>query len=276
MQIIDFILNLAAWILWVNVWMQLHSPTNIQRPLTLLGTLIGPTRRLDSVWIFFGGFLLILFIKTLLLHYLGAPINTTMSVNFLLLVVYFKTGHLVSIFWMALASFLKFAMMAYIWVWFMSRISPKDNAENITNGLKASLGFLQSRHWMIQVLALFAFGMIGWAFLAVVFGWLGILPAFSSVLHLVWQASFVSISAWLGLYYLIILLMGLHLIHSYVHLGNWEGWDWLDGASEKLLSPLARLPLQWARIDFSPFVVLLLNWLLYHGCDYLILFFYQS
>jgi uncharacterized protein YggT (Ycf19 family) len=90
-----------------------------------------------------------------------------------------------------------------------------------------------------------------------------------------WQALCISISAWLGLYYLIILLMISHLIHSYVHLGNWEGWDWLDGVSEKLLSPLSRLPLQWARIDFAPLVILLLNWLIYLSCDYLILFVYQ-
>jgi hypothetical protein len=77
-----------------------------------------------------------------------------MSVNFMLLMVYFKTGSLVAMFWMAVASFLKFAMIAYIWLWFLSRVSPKDSAENIANALGASLGFLQNRHWLIQVFSL--------------------------------------------------------------------------------------------------------------------------
>jgi len=178
-------------------------------------------------------------------------------------------------FWMALASFLKFAMIAYIWVWFMSRISRKDIAENIVNGLGASLGFLQNRHWIIQVLALVFFGMIGWISLAMIFGWLGMLPAITDRSHLIWQAFCISIYAWLALYYLIIILMVLYLIQSYVHLGNWEGWDWLEGVSERLLSPLTVVPLQWARIDFAPIVVLLLNWLCYLAADRMILAIYQ-
>ena len=276
MQIIDFIHNIAAWILWVNGWMQLHNPTEIQRPLTLLGTLVGPSRRIGSAWIYFGGFLLILLVKVLLLHYLGAPIDPTLSMNFMLLVVYFKTASLSSMFWMAVASFLKFAMIAYIWLWFLSRLSPRNGAENIVNGLGASLGFLQSRHWLIQVLLLLTFGFIGWVFLAIVFGWQGILPVVSDVPHLLWQALCISICAWLGLYYLIILLMLLYLIHSYVHLGNWEGWDWVDEVAGKLLSPLSRLPFQWASIDFAPLVILLLNWCIYLSCDYLILLVYQG
>ena len=132
MQIIDFILNIAAWILWVNGWMQLHNPTEIQRPLTLLGTLVGPSRRIGSAWIYFGGFLLILLVKVLLLHYLGAPIDPTLSMNFMLLVVYFKTASLSSMFWMAVASFLKFAMIAYIWLWFLSRLSPPETVPKIS------------------------------------------------------------------------------------------------------------------------------------------------
>ena len=222
MQIIDFILNLAAWILWVNGWMQFHNPTDIQRPLTLVGTLVGPSRRIGVAWIYLGGFLLILLLKTLLLHYLGAPVETSMAINFMLLIVYFKTGTLVIMFWMALASYLKFAMIAYIWVWFLSRVSRKDLAENIVQGLGASLGFLQHRHWVIQILSLILFGMLGWMFLGMVFAWLGVLPAISDVSHLIWQALCISACAWLSLYYLIIVVMILYLIHSYVHLGTWE------------------------------------------------------
>ncbi len=275
MQIIDFILNLAAWILWVNGWIQLHNKADIQRPLTLLGTLVGPTRRMSRAWLYFGGFAVLIFLKTILLHYLGAPIETTMVVKFLLLMVYFKTGTLVSMFWMAFASFMKFALIAYIWVWFLARMSREDTAENIVSGLNASLGFLQNRHWVLQMVALVLFGMAGWIFLGIVFGWLGVLPPIKSVSFLVWQSLCISLCAWLALYYLVNVLMILYLIHSYIHLGNWEGWDWLDGVSEKLMSPLSPLPLQWARIDFTPVFLLLLNWLLYEAGTRLVLKVFQ-
>ena len=74
---------------------------------------------------------------------------------------------------------------------------------------------------------------------------------------------------------MMLLLMMIYLLHSYVYLGSWEGWDWIEGMGDRLLLPLNKLPLQWARIDFAPLLFLLLNWLVYSAFVRLILHVYQ-
>jgi len=276
MQIIDFILNVAAWILWVNGWMQCRNPVKMDRPLTLLSTLKASPPKISVAWFYFGGFLVILLIKTLFLHYLGAPLQTTMSIDFLLFFVYFKTGSFFSMASMAVASFLKIALIAYIWVWFLWHLSRKGIADNLVNSLGDSMGLLKGRHVLIQVSVFLLGGVLGWLGLGLYFSWMGALPSNQETSLLLWQGLWLSLSAWVGLYWLIVAMLSAYLIHSYIYLGPWEGWDWLEGMVERLLSPLKPLPLQWARIDFAPLVALGLNWLIFTALIRLIQYGYQS
>lgn len=276
MSVIDFILNLAAWILLVNSSMQFGDRGDLHRPLTLLGTLKVPKPTIREAWVLFSAAVLIVFFKSLLLHYLGAPLDTTMHLNFLLLNVFFKTGSLVSMGWMGLASFLKFTLMAYIWVWVLWRISRKDCAEQLVGSLKSGLGFIGRVHVVLQPILLIFLGMVGWVVLGLCFGTFGVLPTSIPLPLLIWQSLWISISAWMGVYWLLLLLMIFYLIHSYVYLGSWEGWDWIEGMGDRLLLPLKKLPLQWARIDFAPLVFLLLNWVVYSAFVRLILYAFQS
>lgn len=276
MLVIDFILNLAAWILLVNGSMQFGSRKDLQRPLTLLGTLKLPQPSIREAWVLISVALVILIVKSLLLHYLGAPLETTMHLSFLLLNVFFKTGSIVSMVWMGLASFLKFTLMAYIWIWVLWSLSRKGLAENLEESLKSGLGILGRLPNALQPVLLILFGMMGWVVLGLCFGVFGVLPTSIPIPLLIWQALWISLSAWVGVYWLFVLLMILYLIHSYVYLGKWEGWDWLEGVGDRLLFPLKKLPLQWARIDFAPLVFLILNWLIYSTLLRLILFGYQA
>jgi len=276
MLVIDFILNLAAWILLVNGSMQFGNREDLQRPLTLLGTLKVPKPSIREAWVLVSVAVVILFLKALLLHYLGAPQDTTMHLRFLLLNVFFKTGSFVSMGWMGVASFLKFTLMAYIWLWVLWSLSRKDLAENLVESFRSGLGYLTRVPFALQPVLLILIGMIGWGVLGLCFGAFGVLPTSIPFPLLIWQAFWISLSAWVGVYWLWVLLMVLYLIHSYVYLGKWEGWDWLEGVGDKLLLPLKKLPLQWARIDFAPLLFLLLNWLVYSAMVRLILFAYQS
>ena len=223
MLVIDFILNLAAWILLVNGSMQFGNREDPQRPLTLLGTLKVPKPSIREAWVLISVASVILVLKSLLLHYLGAPLDTTMHLSFLLLNVFFKTGSVVSMGWMGLASFLKFTLMAYIWMWVLWGLSRKDLAENLVEGLKSGLGFLGRLPVVLQPVLLILFGMITWIVLGLCFGAFGVLPTSIPLPLLIWQALWISLSAWVGVYWLFMLLMLLYLIHSYVYLGKWEG-----------------------------------------------------
>lgn len=275
MSVIDFILNLAAWILLVNGSMQFGDRENLHRPLTLLGTLKVPKPTIREAWVLFSVAAVLLVLKSLLLHYLGAPLDTTMHLNFLLLNIFFKTGSMVSMGWMGVASFLKFTLMAYIWLWVLWRISRKDSAEQLVGSLKAGLGFVGRMPMVVQPILLIFFGMIGWFLVGLSFGAFGVLPTSIPLPLLIWQAFWISISAWVGVYWMMLLLMMIYLLHSYVYLGSWEGWDWIEGMGDRLLLPLKKLPLQWARIDFAPLLFLLLNWLVYSAFVRLILYGYQ-
>ena len=72
-----------------------------------------------------------------------------------------------------------------------------------------------------------------WTLLGALLARLEILPG-RDASGLLWQATLISSAAWMFLRWLIYGMLALYLVHSYVYLGGWEGWDWLDQGVERL------------------------------------------
>ena len=120
MQWIDHILNLAAWILWINGSMGLMQPWKPQSGISSWehSRRFSPSR-MNPAWFFILGVALILCFKILLLHYLGKPLASTVAVDFLLFPVFFKTGSLSHMALMGVVTFIRFSFMGYLWLWFL-------------------------------------------------------------------------------------------------------------------------------------------------------------
>ncbi|MEC7903449.1 MAG: hypothetical protein VYE74_04590 [Verrucomicrobiota bacterium] len=274
MQWIDHILNLAAWILWINGSMGLMQPWKPQSGISLVGTLkaLSPSR-MNPAWFFILGVALILCFKILLLHYLGKPLASTVAVDFLLFPVFFKTGSLSHMALMGVVTFIRFSFMGYLWLWFLRCLTTGKGMDPLHGMLDAVLGPLGQRKAWLQGVLLWLLGVMLWTLLGALLARLEILPG-RDASSLLWQATLISSAAWMSLRWLIYGMLALYLVHSYVYLGGWEGWDWLDQGVERLLWPLKPLRLHWKRIDFTPMVAwplygllfaLISRWLTHQG-----------
>lgn len=260
MHWIDLILNLAAWILWMHGSTGLMQASKRMEGISLGLTLkaISPAR-INPSWFLMMGVLLILCFKILLLHTLGKPLASTMSQEFLLMPVFFKTGSLSHMACMGIVTFLRCCIIGYVWLWFIRRMAMGRGMESLQEALDGMLGPLARAHAWIQPVCLWLMGLIAWMVVSGLLVQMEILPS-RSLSELLWQATFVSLAGWLTLKWLIAMLLLCYLAHSYIYLGSWEGWDWLEHLVERLLWPMKSLPLHWKRIDFAPVVAIPLYW----------------
>ena len=83
---------------------------------------------------------------------------------------------------------------------------------------------------------------------------LGLIPPPPTVAELLEQAAIIGLAAYLVWKYLIVVLLLLHLVNSYVYLGEHPFWKFVNATAGNLISPLRRLPLRWGKVDFSPVI----------------------
>ena len=92
---------------------------------------------------------------------------------------------------------------------------------------------------------------------------LGVVAPVHSTTHLVEQGSLVSLGLLLSLKYVLPAFLLLHLVASYIYLGNNPLWDFVANTAMNMTAPLRRLPLRYAKLDLTPVVgVILILWLL--------------
>ena len=62
----------------------------------------------------------------------------------------------------------------------------------------------------------------------------------------------IGLCAYLAWKFLLVALLLLHLLNSYVYLGNHPFWLFVNTSARRLLWPLTWLPLRFGRADFTP------------------------
>jgi uncharacterized protein YggT (Ycf19 family) len=101
---------------------------------------------------------------------------------------------------------------------------------------------------------------LGWWLASWGLEYFGIVPHPASAAHRVEQAAVIGLGSYLAWKYLLILILGLHLLGSYVYFGRHPFWLYVNANAQPLLRPLRMLPLRLARIDFAPVLALVLVW----------------
>jgi len=89
----------------------------------------------------------------------------------------------------------------------------------------------------------------------------GMTAAPSSPAHLVQQSLLVGFGTILAWKPIVIGVLVLAMLNTYLYLGTWSVWAYVQTTSRNLLRPLQRLPLRLGRVDFVPVLGLALAWL---------------
>jgi uncharacterized protein YggT (Ycf19 family) len=273
---IDFILNVAGVLLWLN-WRSVRlDPFNRGVPATLAGTV----RRAEPMrlkrWHFLAALGILLFVRALLYRAIGPAVNWTPRINLVLVHLAFPIvrGHsFLSILSFSILSFLQLLIVFYLWLLIIAIANRREsNPDPLLKLITVQLGRLARWPLLVQLLTPVLVVAGVWMAFHPLLVYIGVTPHVRSNGVLFAQGCTVSLILYWTLKYLLAALVAVHLIITYVYLGANPVWEFINTTSKNLLSPLRKLPLRFGRLDLAPilgiiFVVLLLyvlpNWILH-------------
>jgi uncharacterized protein YggT (Ycf19 family) len=261
MGLTDLILNLAGLLLWFN-GLSIRPDQSLDRPAaaTLAGTLQRAAPRRPGRWPFVTALGALLLGRAFLYWHIGAAADWTPTLQLGVIAVSFPLSLRGDYFWyMLLYSLLSFGVVLgsfYLCLVLLSFLDGRaSGSEPLLRLARAQLGVIARWPWPGRLL-LPALGTAGlWLLLSPLLVWLGIVPRPVSWAHRLEQGALLGASVYLVWKYAIGALLALHLVNSYVYLGNHPLWTFVAVAAQGLLRPLRGLPLQVSKVDFAPLVM---------------------
>ncbi|MFZ1072327.1 MAG: hypothetical protein WAO21_02720 [Verrucomicrobiia bacterium] len=261
MGIIDFILNLAGLLLWLN-WRSLRSdPLGKRTPATLIGTLRRVEPQRFQHWHLLaaiGGLLLVragfywqiglvsrpVWAGTLDLGII-APSFLSNSFGRMCLFSVFSFGLMLAVF--------------YLWLLLLSLLAGPEPVHGL---VRMQLGAMDRwSRWKKLILPLMATALLWWL-ASWLLEWCGIIPGPISMAHRIGQSLLIGMGSYLAWKYVVSGLLVLHLLNSYIYFGKHPFWNYVNATARTLLQPLERVPLRAGRVDFAPVVGIALVFLL--------------
>jgi hypothetical protein len=252
MNIIDWLLNLAALFLWID-WrsgssVRPHSALSIAS--TVRPASRGRSQGLGSLAALF----IILLVRPLVYYSIGPSIHWTASTSFLAIAIPWRSDFLGRMYLFSTLSFALTLAFYYSWLLLLAAINrsavPPADEEVMHRFVRSQLGWLEKIPWWLKLLLPSIFAALGWVALSFLLAEIDLLPPARSNTILRAQAGAFALAALLTWKWLLILIFLVHLLNLYVYLGTHPLWTYLSATARKLLFPLSFL--RFGKIDFSP------------------------
>ncbi len=263
MALVDFILNIAALLLWLTWRARQFDPLVRKVPATLVTTLKRAEPRNGSRWAPLLFLMVLLLTRALLYWEIGSPAQWTPKLELGVVVLAFRSETFVTVLLFSALSFLRVLAILYFWLLVLVAIQPQAQAAGpVPRLIQLHLGWFARWPWPAQILLLPVLAAMAWLALHPVLLSLGLVNYVRSTLHLAIQGTLVASGLFFTLKYLVPPFLVLHLIASYVFLGNSPVWDFVSATARQMLAPLGWLRV--AKVDFAPVVGVLLVLALLH------------
>jgi len=273
MGLIDFILNLAGLLLWLNWRAAKADPLGKSKPATLIGTLRRAEPANASRWqlaAVMGGLLLL---RALFYWQIGSALKPVWAGTLDLGVI--APSFVSSSFWrILLFSIFSFARMfgiLYLWLMLLSIL---DGPMPTRRLVKMQLGKIDGwPRWIKFFLPLAVIALI-WGLASWPVALLGIIPKPLSAMHRIEASLVIALGSYLVWKFLIAALLALHLLNSYIYFGKHPFWNYVNATAKQLLRPLEKIPLRAGRADFAPVAGIALVFLLAELAGHALIFVY--
>ncbi len=282
MSLIDAILNLAGLLLWLNWRSMRFDPLARTSAATLAGTLKRAEPRRLGGWQFLGGLAGLLVLRALLYWQVGGAADWTPKLDLNWVVLAFQCDRLAlrgdvlgTALLYSVLSFLRVLAVFYFWLLALAvinrRVAQTDPVQRL---LRSHLGLAGRWPWPVQCLLPWVLIAGLWMALHPLLVHLNVIGKAQSQAHVVEQGLLVGGGIYLSLKYLLPVFLLVHLVISYVYLGQSPLWDFISITAQNVLAPMRRLPLRYATVDFAPLagavlICLLLHVLPVHGLPWL-------
>lgn len=269
MSLIDFILNLAALLLWFNWRSASIDPLARATPSTLAGTLRRAGKTSFTRWHLPAAIAGLLLLRAIFYWLIGAAAPWTGTLDLGVISVPFRSDKFGRMLLYSVLSFAVALTVFFIWLILLSCLKPaKAEVDSLRGLLRSQIGRVETWPWGIKLLLPLLGAATLWWLVSWPLTYAEILPASRSVGQRTAQALLVGLGSYLAGKVLIGGALALNFVSSYVYFGRHPFWGQLDEISRCLLAPLRRLPLRLGKMDFAPVVGIVLVFLFAHWVEH--------
>lgn len=258
MGIVDFILNFAGLLLWLN-WRSIQfDPLTKRLPATLMGTLRPAAPKKIRRWhflIFIAGLLVL---RAVIYWWLGSAVHWTGRLDLGVVVLSFRSDWFLRI---LVYSFLSFGValgVLYLTLLFFSLLA---GPEPIHRLVKIPLGRVDDWPGGVKIVLPFVITAAGWWLASWLCAWLQIIPPPASAWQRIAESMVIGLGSYLLWKFPAAIILMLYLLSSYVYFGRHPFWNYVKETAQKILSPLKGLPLRLGKVDFAPILAVVLIFL---------------
>jgi uncharacterized protein YggT (Ycf19 family) len=254
MAYVDFILNLAGLLLWLNWRSDRFDPLVKRLPATLMGTLRPATPKKLRPWhilVFITGLLLL---RAVIYWWLGSA-ATQVWVGQLDLGVTrlpFRSDWFVRI---LAFSFFSFGLTLGIFYAVLLPLSLLAGPQPIHGLVKIPLGRVDDWPRWAKIILPFVVTAVLWWLASWLLGRLQILPP-AAPAYRFQQSLVIGAGSYLLWKFPLGAILLLHLLNSYIYFGKHPAWKYVNATAQTLLLPLKKIPLRLGKVDFAPVLAL--------------------
>lgn len=259
MGIIDFILDLAGLLLWLN-WRSLRfDPLGQRTPATLIGTLRRAEPRRLRRWhmpVALGGLLLL---RAVFYWQIGSGVGWAAGRLYLgIIELSFRSDSFGRILLFSVFSFGLTLAMFYLWLLLFSIL---EGPEPFHRLVRMQLGPVDRWPRWLKLSLPLVLAAVSWWLVSWVLAWLAIVPPPVSAAHRIEESLIIGLGSYLAWKYAAGALLILHLLNSYIYFGKHSFWYYVTAEAQTLLRPLRAVPLRAGKADFAPMVGIVLVFL---------------
>lgn len=250
---VDFIVNLGGLLLWLN-WLSIHlDPVAANPAISLTGTLRKASPSGFRRWKFAAGLGALLLIRAWIYRALSPELNWTPKLDLVFTSIPFRADYFGHMLLFSVVSFSLALAGFYSWLLLLSAANHRlPDTDPIQKPVRVLLKWIERWPNPIKLALPLVLGGLFWLALHPVFALLGIVPEAKSGGQLSGQAAIMGATAYLSWKYLIVGVLLLHLINSYVYLGENPFWSYISVTARNLLAPLRWVPLRFGKMDLLP------------------------
>ncbi len=266
MALFDFILNLAALLLWLSWCSRRLDPFVKNAPATIMGTVRRAEPASRQGWHLLAVLALVLAVRALFYRQIGSAVGWTPKLDLGFVVLAFRSDHWGPVFLYSLLSFGRVWVVCYFWLLTVALINRGvTEPDPLQKLLRYHLGWLWSWPWPVLIFLPVAVIAALWFGLHPLLQRVGILAPPQGASQVLEQSLLLVLSLVFSLKYVLPVFLLLDLLASYVYLGTSPVWDFVGTTARNILRPLKPVPLRVAKVDLAPIlgtliVLALLHW----------------
>jgi uncharacterized protein YggT (Ycf19 family) len=265
MDLIHHILNLAGLLLWLN-WRTAGFAA--QRTSSPLLTTLKRTDARRQRWWQLLALVGLLGARALFYWQIGSAVEWIPGLDLRVITLRFRSDFFDRMFLFSILSFGWLLAIFYAALLLLSALNGRGAETNPWQVLlRLHLGSLNPLPGWLKVFLPVAFTAVAWFATAPLLSRMNLIPPAGHDLKLVQQALLLALGFVLVWEYALIVLLGLHLLNSYVYLGNRPFWGFVHHLGRQTLLPLRGLPLRLHKLDLAPLLALVIVAAAGHGAS---------